>query len=149
MTTRKRSVPQKSTFRELLTDSRKKLDLSENELASLLRDMLLTHGIQPAQWDRMADAYYRRLNTNSKGEVDLLKVTHDKSNMAKALAKDAIPWNRFTAAIKILGVKSYTVRLMLDFPNDITFKHEVLVRNRLYEDLPNIDDEEDEDDTDE
>lgn len=144
MTTRKRS--QRSTFRELLLDHTKKLDLSENELATLLRDMLLTHGISPSQWDKMADLYYRRLNTNSKGEVDLLKVTHDKSNMAKALAKDSIPWRRFTAAINILGVRSYKIAVELEFPNDVTYKHEVLVRNRTAE-QPAIDD--DEDDTDE
>lgn len=145
MTTRKRPGSQRSTFRELLLDHTKKLGLSDNALAKLLRDMLLTHGISPSQWDKMADLYYRKINTNSKGEVDLLKVTHDKSNMAKALAKDSIPFRRFQSAIEILGCESFVFSVQLNFRNDVTYKHEVFQRNRMAEPGP-VEDDEDESD---
>lgn len=148
MTRRSRST--RSTFRELLQDNTKKMDSSENIPAHLVRDMLLTHGISPAQWDKMADQYYRQVNTNSKGQVDLLKVTHDKSNMAKALAKDTLPWRRCESTIQILGPVSYKISVELTFANGVTYKHEVFKRNKYYEpDAIEGDDDESKDDDDE
>lgn len=145
MTTRKRPGSQRSTFRELLQHPTKKLDMSENGLSKMIRDVLLTNGISPAQWDKMADLYYRSINANSKGEVDLLKVIHDKSNMAKALAKDSIPYNRFLAACEILGPEYIELGVTLHFKGGISQSHKVMMKNSMREQAP-LEGDEDEDD---
>lgn len=121
----------KFTFRELLMDPEKKRSEAENELAYIFRDMMLAHGIQPSEWDRRVDSYYRRIYTNSKGEVDLIKVNQEKSNLVRALTKDALPWRRFITAVQLMGAASFTFTLDLNYQDGRTFSHKVKVRNRI------------------
>lgn len=121
----------KSTFRELLLDSEKKIREAENELAYLFRDMMLAHGVTPSEWDRRVDSYYKRLYTNAKGQADLVKVNQEKSNLVRALTKDALPWNRFKTALQLMGAESYTITIDLNYAGGRMHTHKVKVRNRI------------------
>jgi len=123
----------KSTFRELLLDPEKKRSEAENELAYLFRDIMLAHGVNPSEWDRRLDMYYRRLYTNSRGEVDLIKVNQEKSNLVRALAKDTLPWKRFNTSLQLMGPESYTIIIELTYRDGRTHTHKVKIRNRLAE----------------
>ena len=138
----------KSTFRELLLDSEKKKSEAENELAYLFRDMMLAHGVTPSEWDRRLDSYYKRIYMNSKGQVDLVKVNQEKSNLVRALTKDALPWRRFHTAVQLMGSKAYTFTLELEYEDGRIHTHKVKARNRLADmmrnELSNVEGDEDE-----
>ena len=121
----------KSTFRELLLDPEKKRAEAENELAYLFRDIMLAHGVTPSEWDRRLDSFYKRLYTNSKGQTDPVKVNQEKSNLVRALTKDALPWNRFNRALQLMGSESYTISVDLNYADGRVHTHKVKVRNRV------------------
>lgn len=123
-------VPKQATFREILLDRYKMADQAENTLAKLFRDMLAERSILPAQWDARMDAYYRKVFTNSKGEVDIIKVNQEKSNLKKALAKPNLAWNRFETAIQVLNPDEYTFSLGMKYINETEYLHQIKVKNR-------------------
>lgn len=136
----------KSTFRELLLAPDKKKGEAVNVLAVLFRDMLLAQGIMPSEWELRVERYYTRLHTNAKGEVDKKRVDQDKSNLTRALTKDRLPLKRFEEGVAVLGAESVKYSVQLNFPNNYSNIHTVLVRNRYTPPAPGVDDDEDEED---
>lgn len=120
----------KSSMRELLLDEQKLKGKTTHPLAYMFRDMMLEHGILPSEWEARIDNFYRRMYTNARGEIDLVKVNQEKSNLMRALCKDTIPWNRFNTACQLMGAESYTLTLTLNYANGHKAEHKVKLRNR-------------------
>lgn len=144
-----RNGMKKSTFRELLQTPDKKKGEAKNELAVLFRDMLLTHGILPSEWDRKVERYYTKIFTNAAGEVDMLKVNQEKSNLTRALTKDSIPWKRFITGVAVLGPASFRLGIELNYATGHTYKHQVLKKMRYTAPVEVHEEEDDEESDDE
>lgn len=138
---------QKTTFRELLLAPDKKKGEATNVLAILFRDMLIAQGIMPSEWEHRVERYFTRLHTNAQGEVDKKRVDQDKSNLTRALTKDRLPLKRFEEGVAVLGAESVQYTVQLNFPNNYSNIHKVLVRNR-YVPSANLEDDDDEDEED-
>lgn len=135
-------APKNSTFRELLRDPNKKYDETSHALAKLLRDMLANSGIGPGEWDKLIERYYKKMYTNRKGEIDLIKVNQEKSNLTRALAKDKVPWYRLDTAIQILGSASYTISIEREDARGVKFTSKLKIKNR-YVIMPEMNEEDD------
>lgn len=124
-----------SNFKELMKDPNKKAGDTDHVLARLFREILATHGIGSTQFENLMDKYYRKLHTNRHGQVDLVKVNQDKSNLTRALSKDRLPWYRFETALQIIGPRSFTFTVTMDVGKGLTYKRSVKVPNR-YSTIP-------------
>jgi hypothetical protein len=123
--------PKTSTFRELMKDPNKKADETGHVLAKLFRDIIASQGMEAGGFDNLMDKYYKKKYTNRHGEVDMIKVNQEKSNLTRALAKDSLPWYRFETVLQILGPKVYSVTIGMEASSGHTYSHTVRVPNRF------------------
>lgn len=130
-------TPNSSTFRELLRDPHKKYDETNHPLAKLLRDVMASRGIMPSQWDTLVERYYRKVYTNRRGEIDLIKVNQEKSNLTRALAKDRVPFDRFDVALQILGCAYYLYSVETTDTKGVKITNKLKITNR-YVILPEV-----------
>lgn len=119
----------KSTFRELMIDpkrTKESVKSDGNVLAILFWDMMAAHGIKPSTWEVMMDRYYKR----KYGSDDIQKISQEKTNLQRALSKNQLTFKRFQTALEILGPKSITYTVGLDYETGVAYQHKVKVRNR-------------------
>lgn len=138
-----------ASFKDLMRDKEKKLSETEHLLARLFRKILAERGILSSEMDQLIDRYYRKIHTNRHGDVDILKVNQDKSNLTRALAKDTLPWRRFETVIQILGPSKYFLTLKMEGADGTVYEHTVGTKNRYASLAAQILREEEEDEEDE
>jgi hypothetical protein len=132
-------APKNSTFRDLLRHPNKRYDETNHALAKMLRDMLAVSGIGPGEWDKLIERYYRKMYTNRKGHIDMIKVNQEKSNLTRALAKDKVPYYRLDTAIQILGCAYYVFTIERYDSRGVMTATRLNVNNR-YVHMPDIND---------
>lgn len=100
---------------------------SPNELASMLRQMFKELTVRPADWDIMANRFYRFI----RGD-DVKVIAQEKINLSRSLVKDDLTWGRFLEAIMVLGFDEYVLEVTLvRRHNDKDIKFRRRVRNPL------------------
>ena len=122
---RTRSRTASKNIRDLLNDSRKRIDEAENIPAKLLRRVFLQCGVMPGQWEKAVDLYYNRMFPE-----DMRKAHQYKSNLLRALNSPKISWKRFNEALEVIGAKSYEFHMKCEFASGHTLKFKETLKNR-------------------
>lgn len=110
------------SFREILTKPAT-ANVETNVPARLLREILARVGVSPMEWEELTNQHYR-----SKHGDDVRKIREEKTNLASALEKDRISWDRFEQALTILGPDRFKVTVELTYPRGLTVDSTVSVR---------------------
>lgn len=113
------------TFRDLIRHPEKKIDQAEDELAFLLRSILLEYRVTVEDWDAMSTAYFNAVyNGNRK------KAAQESINLSRMLTRNRVPWSRLSQAIGVLGFDSYDLKLeMHSSKRRLPITHVVRVNN--------------------
>lgn len=117
-----------NTFRRIVNNPQVDKDevaLEGNLLALLFRDILLAHRPGADNLDRKMERYYTRIYGGDKRLI-----AQEKNNLARALTKPSISWERFETLLQLLGPDKYVVRIDLVY-GDHTYTSEIEVRNRF------------------
>lgn len=110
------------SFREILTKPAT-ANTETNVPARLLRELLAKIGVTPLEWEELTNQHYK-----SKHGDDVRKIREEKTNLASALEKDRISWDRFEQAITILGPDRFKVNVELSYPRGLKIDSTVTIR---------------------
>jgi len=86
------------TLMDLIRDPSKKKNSARNELAFIFRDVLFELRIGPPEWDVLVEKYAR-----ARYDGDRKKIAQEKINLARAISKPELTWQRFMEAMSVLG----------------------------------------------
>lgn len=118
--------PEGSTFLEILADPAKRKGTAQNEISFLFREILAANKVTIEQWEvRMQ----RLLSAKFSGDPRL--ISQEKINLSRALANDALTWNRFVEGLFAFGYDEYefTVDMKNKDGSGIVNKHTIKIKN--------------------
>lgn len=116
------------TFRSIVNNpqaDKEEVALEGNLLALFFRDILLAHRPGADNLDRKMERFYTRIYGGDKRLI-----AQEKNNLARALTKTSISWERFETLLQLLGPDKYVIRIDLVY-GEHTYTSEIEVRNRF------------------
>lgn len=96
------------TLMDIIRDPSKKKQSASNELAFIFRNVLYELRIGPAEWENLVEKYGRARYGN-----DRKKIAQEKINLARAISKPELTWQRFMEALSVLGYDICDIRINL------------------------------------
>lgn len=96
------------TLMDIIRDPSKKKQGATNELAFIFRDVLFELRIGPPEWENLVEKYGRARYGN-----DRKKIAQEKINLARAISKPELTWQRFIEAMSVLGYDVLDINVRL------------------------------------